>query len=138
MSERTASATPTPWSYHQDKYDDWGWIHGPDGSLAAVARSSGEYDADEHRRNGTDPYEANARLIVEAVNSHASLKARIQVLESALRGWQAFAEEELSEFDVEGEACSGEALCPKCRSSGCIKLKIDETRAALNPEKAND
>jgi hypothetical protein len=81
----TATHTPTPWVYRPRDYDDWGWIRGPDGVLAATARSACEYDADEHRRNGTDPFEANAAIIVEAVNSHASLKARIQELEAALQ-----------------------------------------------------
>lgn len=47
----------------------------------------------------------------------------------ALEGWLAFAEEELGEFDI--EECESEKLCPKCESSGCINLKIRNTREAL-------
>jgi hypothetical protein len=52
---------------------------------------------------------------------------------SALYGWLAYAEAELSEFDVQvgGDDCSSESLCPRCQSSGCIALKIQETRAAI-------
>ena len=68
-----AEHTPTPWRYRPNHYDDWGWIKGPDGRLTATARSSGEYDGDEHRAAGTDPYEANAAFIVKCVNSHDAL-----------------------------------------------------------------
>jgi hypothetical protein len=66
--------TPGPWEYRPLKYDDWGWVRGPkqpegDWPLVACARS-GTYETDaelaEHRRNKTDPYEANARLIAAA------------------------------------------------------------------------
>lgn len=53
----------------------------------------------------------------------------ISKMRDALEGWLAFAEEELSEFDL--EECTSEKLCPKCESSGCINLKITSTREAL-------
>jgi hypothetical protein len=84
----TETHTPTPWVYRPRDYDDWGWIRGADGALAATARSAGEYDSDEHRRNGTDPFEANAALIVEAVNSHEALKARIAELEANEKAYE--------------------------------------------------
>ena len=54
----------------------------------------------------------------------------IRGLEGALKDWLSFAEEELSEFDV--EECTSDHLCPKCERSGCINMKIADTRAALS------
>lgn len=79
--------TPTPWRYRPDLHDDWGWIRGPQpdngeiAPLVACARSGSWDDAathDAHRAARTDPYGANAAFIVEAVNSYASLKARVE------------------------------------------------------------
>jgi hypothetical protein len=64
------------------EHDDWGWIRGPDGSLAATARSAGPYDADEHRSNDTDPYQPNAAFIVKCVNAHDAL---VDALQDCLR-----------------------------------------------------
>jgi hypothetical protein len=74
--------TPTPWAYRSSPHDDWGWIRGPktnDGiaPLVAMARS-GVWEnvgmLDEHRRNKTDPYGANAAFIVKAVNSYQAMQ----------------------------------------------------------------
>ena len=62
--------------------------------------------------------EANARLIAAAPE-----------LLAALRDWLDFAEETLSEFDV--EPCDAETLCPKCQPAGCINLKMQLARAAI-------
>lgn len=78
--------SPLPWVYRPNKYDDWGWIRGQPqdgekwGDLAAVAKGGDETPFDEHRRNGTDPYAANAAFIVKAVNSHEAL---VDMLEQA-------------------------------------------------------
>lgn len=66
--------TPGPWSYRPQKYDDWGYVRGPkqaDGLQPFIcqARDMRAMDDDvlnKHRRNGTDPWEANARLIAAA------------------------------------------------------------------------
>lgn len=58
--------TPGPWTYRPKEDDDWGFVRGPIGRLVARAASGRVLNEDElgaHRRNGTDPYEANARLI---------------------------------------------------------------------------
>lgn len=77
MSEHT----PTPWIYRPCKHDDWGWIRrtredGQPGDLVASARS-GQYESeealDQHRRDKTDPYGANAAFIVKACNAYADL-----------------------------------------------------------------
>lgn len=80
--------TPTPWHYRPHKYDDWGWIRAtPEpgetiGVTVAMAKSGKYEDEDalnEHRRNKTDPYGANAKYIVDAVNSHEPLKAALDL-----------------------------------------------------------
>lgn len=88
MSERT----PTPWVYRQSKFDDWGWIRGPaadgerHGDLAAVAKGGDDTPFDEHRRNGTDPYAANATFIVKAVNSHEALMKALEEIAAIAEG----------------------------------------------------
>lgn len=59
----------------------------------------------------------------------ARLRTLNAELAAAVADWQHFAEETLSEFDL--EKCKSEVLCPKCRPAGCINLKIRNTRAAL-------
>ena len=76
---------PTPWKYRPLKYDDWGFVRDASGQLACIARGHDDKDDDQHRRENTDLYAVNAAFIVEAVNSHEALKARIEELEGALR-----------------------------------------------------
>lgn len=71
-------------------------------------------------------YEAAAKAVL-ALNSPSAARETIE----ALQMWLAFAEEELSEFDEEYGKCVGEKLCPKCESSGCIQMKISQTRLAI-------
>lgn len=94
LRELLAKATPGPWEYRPDKYDDWGFIRGPEVErsygrakmVVALSRDGpDEKDHSEHRRDGTDPYEANGRLIVAAVNALPSLIGRIDMLEKGLR-----------------------------------------------------
>lgn len=65
-----AQHTPGPWLYRPNELDDWGMIRGgPEGfplAKALGARMADEDELNEHRRNGTDPYEADARLIAAA------------------------------------------------------------------------
>jgi hypothetical protein len=86
-------ATALPWSYRPDPYDDWGFIRGPAIELSygpgqpvvAISRDN-EFgaDHDEHRRNKTDPFEPNGRLITEAVNALPTLLTTIETLAEAL------------------------------------------------------
>lgn len=70
MSEHTKG----PWDYRPKEYDDWGVVRGapdPDGrawivTQARAGREVSEDELAEHRKNGTDPYEGNARLIAAA------------------------------------------------------------------------
>src|SRR6185436_5762173 len=65
-----SETTPTPWAIRPNRFDDWGYIRGADGETACIARGHSDKSFDEHRKDKTDPYEPNARLIVEAVNNH--------------------------------------------------------------------
>lgn len=83
-----AEASPGPWVYRPDKYDDWGWIRGVEQDsdigryrpIVANAKNSnvGEAAMAEHRSAGTDPYGPNALLIVEAVNALPALLDTIE------------------------------------------------------------
>jgi hypothetical protein len=83
-----SSASPQPWVYRPNKYDDWGWIRGVEKDsdigryrpIVANARDSdiGFDDMQPYREAGTDPYGPNALLIVAAVNA-------LPVLIAALR-----------------------------------------------------
>lgn len=84
-------ATEGPWAYRPDEFDDWGVVRSaPDNEgrrwVVCQARLpyKGSDDLNAHRRAGTDPYEADARLIVAAVNALPSHLDRIEALEAAL------------------------------------------------------
>jgi hypothetical protein len=100
-----SGATPGPWEYRPEPYDDWGFIRGPKKQsdligayrpIAAIARDSDvtSADMDAHRFAGTDPYQANGQLIVTAVNAlpgliaqaraNASLAVEIEALREAV------------------------------------------------------
>lgn len=103
LRKRLAEASPQPWVYRPDRFDDWGWIRGterddrgigPYRPVMAIARDSSVRDQHEaaHRAAGTDPYGPNALLITDAVNALPSLldtieaqARRIEALEGALR-----------------------------------------------------
>ena len=65
-----AEATPGPWLYCPLPHDDWGTVRVSVGDMmpfVAIGRSGGvAADLDQHRRDGTDPYGANARFIAAA------------------------------------------------------------------------
>lgn len=65
-----------------------------------------------------DEAEANTHLCAAALD----------LLETA-RTWLDYAETTLHEFDTDEEC--GDALCPRCEAAGCIKMKIETTRAAI-------
>ena len=83
-------ATPGPWAYRSQQYDDWGTVRsGPDenGDTWTICRARdprvfGEGQLAAHRAAGTDPWEATARFIVECVNHvRATLEAGDRALE---------------------------------------------------------
>jgi hypothetical protein len=83
-----ANASPQPWVYRSDEFDDWGIIRGPLRNdrgigpfrpIVAVGKDSlvTEQEMDQHRRARTDPYGPNAQLITEAVNALPQLLAAV-------------------------------------------------------------
>jgi len=60
--------TPGPWTYKPTKYDDWGTVKAGKFSIcqARDPRAMGDGILADHRHAGTDPWEANARLISAA------------------------------------------------------------------------
>lgn len=75
-----AKATPGPWAYRPERYDDWGYIRAPrlvtepglPGCFVAVCREGRTYtseELDDCRRNGVDPCGDNAKLIAAARNA---------------------------------------------------------------------
>lgn len=73
-------ATPGPWYYRPQEYDDWGFIRGGEPGefglpVVAVGREVQYSDIghDEHRRAGTDPYGPNSELIAEAITALPAL-----------------------------------------------------------------
>jgi hypothetical protein len=105
--------TPTPWSFRELRGDDGlGYIEadGHDIIHAGVR----DLDAETNR--------ANAAFIVRAVNAHDKLA-------NAMEDILAFLAEKFAEYD---EPCDpSETLCPACRRYGCIRLKLENARAAL-------
>lgn len=73
-----AEHSPLPWAIRPHQYDDWGFVRGADGHIACIARGEGIDTHDAHRSAGTDPYQANAALIVKAVNAHEALVKALQ------------------------------------------------------------
>ena len=69
------------------------------------------------------------RLASEADAEIARLESINADLLAALRYWLDYAEEALSQFDL--DECKMDLLCPKCRAAGCINFKIRAARAAV-------
>jgi hypothetical protein len=94
--------TPTPWIYRPHRHDDWGFIRDSQGDLVAVAKNSkisfSEHDGFRSRKE--DPYEANAKRIVQCVNEYdglietiATLRAEKAELIEALRATKTILQE---------------------------------------------
>jgi len=108
-------ATPTPWETQSyDEGENGIAIIGlPVGGLVAWASlSPTELDANDPTRA-----EANAALIVEAVNNYASLKARIEELESVLRA--------VNEVDAHGFAVAPMSADLRKRVQDALEAKHD-------------
>jgi len=60
-------ATPGPWAYRLEPYDDWGLVRSGSGLITQARDPRTSYDdLSVHRCAGTDPWEPNARLIALA------------------------------------------------------------------------
>lgn len=80
--------SPGPWSYRPQDYDDWGVVRSAPDHLGrqwviCQARSPWRQGVElaQYRRDGTDPWEADARLIASA----PTMFDRIAALETMLR-----------------------------------------------------
>lgn len=76
-----------PWLYRPRSIDDWGEVRTADGFLVASAKAGRAFDlrsdeAYDHRRNGTDPYAENARLIAAAPDLLVALDWLLASLEA--------------------------------------------------------
>lgn len=90
LRRRIVEASPLPWVYRPDKYDDWGWIRGVEQEseigryrpIVANAKDSNvrEDAFAQHRQNKTDPYGPNALLITDAVNALPDLLTALETL----------------------------------------------------------
>jgi hypothetical protein len=60
-----------PLAYRPHQYDDWGVLRDADGNLFTQISwpRFGEEVYAEHRKNGTDPYEQAAKMVMNAVNA---------------------------------------------------------------------
>lgn len=60
----------TPWGFKTQEFDDWGTIRDVDGEFVckAMIPYQSEESLNEHRRNGTDPTQEIADLIIRAAN----------------------------------------------------------------------
>lgn len=85
--------TKEPWAYRPDVDDDWGIIRAPVieqgqwlGGIICQARDPEALDEvtlASHRAAKTDPWEANARRIVDCVNAHATIPDPAAFMEAA-------------------------------------------------------
>jgi hypothetical protein len=73
MSEQP-KYTPGPWAQDDSDGADWGWIRDGEGRMVAVCGIPEGADLIKHRRDGSDPTEANARLIAAAPDLLEALK----------------------------------------------------------------
>ena len=80
-----AQHTPTPWSMHIHQGSLFGEAHINGPHHCAIAYVGFGTQTDDHYVRGEEA-NANARFIVEAVNSHATLTAALEEARGALEG----------------------------------------------------
>ncbi|WP_158250719.1 hypothetical protein [Novosphingobium sp. HII-3] len=109
LRELDAAATPGPWAYRPDEYDDWGVVKSPrvpvdgfpDGLRCVLAQFRhpesihDEEVLNEHRRAKTDPWQGNAELvtflrnavpeILEAADQLEALRSHAEAMAKALK-----------------------------------------------------
>ncbi len=122
QTTRIVTHSPGPWK--QNLGPNYGTEQNKRANQLYVRLGSGGANAIVERKNTFGPVSdedlANARLIAAA-----------PALVSALETWERFVEDELSRYDEPCNAEDEQDLCPKCKETGCIWLKIKATRDAL-------
>lgn len=97
LREAAGKATPGPWSYRPNQYDDWGILRAPDSSLVAVSRG----DAKDYSPWRADPYAPNGQFIALANPSTIlSLLDYCEGLEKALTPSADTKAEYMGEFTI--------------------------------------
>lgn len=98
LKELLGKVTPGPWAYRPTQYDDWGTVRAGEWFLCQA--KDPRHLEDDHlnscRKNGCDPWEANARLIAMAPDLAAEvlrLRAEVERLTEALRSIEGRVEE---------------------------------------------
>jgi hypothetical protein len=84
-----AGSTDGPWVYRPNKFDDWGFVRGPatdEFGLTFICQVKDPARLDDdtlnaHRVSGTDPWEANARLVASAPDLAQTCLATMTELE---------------------------------------------------------
>ncbi len=109
VAELDREATPGPWTYSQEPSDDWGYVRGPirhkpdwPGWIVAIMRGGRHETEDElnvHRREGTDPYEHDARLIAEYRTLCPRLAASLRAARSRIAEVEASYHDKRIEYD---------------------------------------
>lgn len=113
-------STPAPWAYRPDKYDDWGSIKGPpyrpDGYEydcrfhLAQFRNPDACDNEtlsKHRAAKTDPWRANAELVVLLRNNADII---VDVLDASSRLIAAFDQLQSTTADSQTRKVSNKAI----------------------------
>lgn len=81
--------TPGPWAYRPEEYDDWGYVRGApdsDGARWVICQARSPYKTQEelaaHRIDGTDPWEATARLIAASPDLYDAMAEAMAELDA--------------------------------------------------------
>ena len=144
LEKLLAQATPRPWHYRPERFDDWGTIRATPlpgeevGGFVAFARGGNNHLGEEvymaHRANKTDPYYANAALIVAAVNALPELLAKVKRLEAQCKALSYVHEGAVTQAREYLQEQLGVTIDPIDMSDAIGAYLEVVTRAALNQE----
>lgn len=137
LKRLAAAATPGPWAYRSQEFDDWGVVRGPlreDGHRFHLAKVTAPYASQEqmqaHREAKTDPYETNARyiaavspdVVLASLEYVEALEADNQAQAARLATLEAEAAAAKSGFaELRGQATS----LLEDLTNGCVPVKME-------------